>query len=284
MRQPEELARALDDCLERLSRGERLEDCLRAYPQYAGELRAYLETAKAVKQAHGFTPSAEARTRARARLQASLAAQAEKQPARPWWRGLAGWGWAAAAVTVTAAVTLLLVLRGGAPGVPPIIPTPDPQGNFVFLISDAPNAIADFSRLDVTLEKVALIPAAGGQQVEFTPEVRVVDLVPLPGEATQAVWQGNVPAGDYRAVVLYVSQVQGTLKAGGMVAVKLPSDKLRVDASFTVGGAEPVRFVFDLTVNRTGNGKNGKYMLKPVAAESGVQPASTHPQKSNGKT
>ena len=58
-----------------------------------------------------------------------------------------------------AALLLLLVAYFGlrplvAP--PPVVVTPNPQGNFVFLISDDVNAIGDFTSVDVSISRVAL--------------------------------------------------------------------------------------------------------------------------------
>jgi hypothetical protein len=52
------------------------------------------------------------------------------------------------------------------------------------------------------------------------------------------------------------------------VNVKLPSQKLHLNEEFTVGSNRSVDFVFDITVFEAGN--SGKYILKPVASESGT--------------
>ena len=64
----EELHSALDDCIERLRRGASVEECLRLYPEQAGELEPLLRTAQALQRATAFTPSADVRRRHRLRL------------------------------------------------------------------------------------------------------------------------------------------------------------------------------------------------------------------------
>jgi hypothetical protein len=77
-----------------------------------------------------------------------------------------------------------------------------------------------------------------------------------------------VPEGDYEKVFVHVGEVNGTLKTGEEGSVKLPSQKLQLSEEFTVGGGQNVDFVFDITVFEAGNA--GKYILKPVASESGT--------------
>ena len=48
---------ALEDCLERICRGEELESCLRQYPRYAVELRPLLRAALEVKQGSNVRPT-----------------------------------------------------------------------------------------------------------------------------------------------------------------------------------------------------------------------------------
>jgi uncharacterized membrane protein len=65
-----------------------------------------------------------------------------------------------------------------------------------------------------------------------------------------------------------VAEVNGTLTSGEDVRVKLPSQRLKLKERFAVGDGEEVDFVFDATVFEAG--KSGKYILKPVASESGT--------------
>ena len=61
-----DLIEAFDDCVDRLYAGQSLQDCLRAYPQYAAVLRPLLMTAQTVRAAQPPIPAgAESRVRQR---------------------------------------------------------------------------------------------------------------------------------------------------------------------------------------------------------------------------
>jgi len=67
-----DLINAFDDCVERLRKGQSVDDCLRLYPHYAAALRPMLETGLAVRRAAPVIP-AEARARVRARVMQAAA-------------------------------------------------------------------------------------------------------------------------------------------------------------------------------------------------------------------
>lgn len=152
-----------------------------------------------------------------------------------------------------------------------MLAVPAKNGNFVFYLSDAPNDIANFESLSITVDSVELRPQSG-PAVSMTVEAEPVDLVPLQGDIAQEIWRGDVPPGDYKAVLLHVSAVEGILASSGQSAdVVLPSDRLRISMDFSVSGDEATSFVFDVTVHRTGNaGEGARYILSPQASESGV--------------
>jgi hypothetical protein len=144
------------------------------------------------------------------------------------------------------------------------------DGNFVFYLSDAPNDIADFESLTLTIDSIELKPSSG-PSVSITPDGEPVDIAPLQGDIAQELWRGNVPPGDYKAVLIHVSAVEGILASSGESAdVVLPSDRLRVSIDFSVVDGEPTSFVFDVTVHRNANGSLPRYILSPQADESGV--------------
>jgi len=104
--------------------------------------------------------------------------------------------------------------------------------------------------------------------VERDVDDRSVDLTELQGANATALGNLSVPDGEYETVFVHVGEVNGTLKTGEDVNVKLPSQKLQVNEDFTVGNEESVDFVFDITVFEAGG--SGKFVLKPVASESGT--------------
>jgi Domain of unknown function (DUF4382) len=263
----------LDDCLDRLNRGETLDSCLSAYPEHASELRPMLASVKKTADATSFSPDRSTKARARAQF-IKVMTEKPSKPARTWLSRLGYWPFAVA-TAVTVVVLALVGYTASQPGISPIVPVPSPQGNFVFQISDAVNAIADFSSLDVTIEKIGVLDGDGW--IEFAPETPTVDLVQLPGDISQAIWRGDLPEGDYSKVYIYVSSVQGILKSTGQsVDVKLPGNKLQINHNFKVSASGITSFTFDLTVKANGNPKHGlKYQLSPQVDESG---ASTSPR------
>lgn len=107
-----------------------------------------------------------------------------------------------------------------------------------------------------------------GEWIEHQVDSRTVDLTQLQGANATMLGNLTVPSGEYEQVFVYVSDVNGTLETGEQVNVKLPSQKLQLKEDITVNSSNSVDFVFDITVFEAG--KSGKYILKPVASESGT--------------
>ncbi|APV44843.1 hypothetical protein Dform_01521 [Dehalogenimonas formicexedens] len=264
----------LDQCVDRLSRGATLESCLADYPEYSAELKPALEAAAGLSLVTRIKVPDASRREARKRLLEAL----DKRRKTSFWAWIAAkapaWG---TVVSIFLVVVIGLVgLNTAAPGSIPTIVATNPAGtpsasnNFRFLVSDAPNDIADFTSLVVTVDHVALLKTSGGDAwVTFTPEVADFDLVQLPGDITQQLWQGVVPDGQYTKVEIYVKNIAGTLKDGQTAEVKLPSGKLQVSLPFVVGSDKVTSFTFDITANKTGQG-SGKYILNPQAGQSGA--------------
>jgi len=95
----------LNECLDRLLKGESVEQCLAVYPEQADALRPLLQVAAVTKSAAGIQPRPEFKARARYRFRAALQEMAEKK-SRPFFQWLPQW---ATAVTVF----LVLLLAGG---------------------------------------------------------------------------------------------------------------------------------------------------------------------------
>jgi hypothetical protein len=265
--------RILDECIDRISRGESLEACLADYPNYVEQLEPLLRTVLQTREAYSFEPSAVAKREARQRFNAARErleqSRWQKQPlfTRLFSRPIA---WATVA-------TMIMILIAGYFGLRPMLyptgPVPDPQGNFVLLISDDVNAIGDFDSLDVSISKIGLLPSGDSDQwIEFEPEVEEVDLTLVQGDKTQEIWRGNVPEGQYSMVFIYVADVHGVLKeTRETVEVKLPSHKLHMSKPFQVFADTVTSFTYDLTVVATGSLQSEiKYILKPQIGQSGV--------------
>jgi len=263
----EDFDRILDECIDRISRGDNAADCLSDYPAYSEKLGPLLQSMLDVQKTYTFAPSADTKRAARQKFYAALGKQGRMTPGLSLFRVIPrSAAWATMAVLVLAIVGILVIQPILNP--PTLVPSPD--GNFSFLISDEPNDIGDFESLDVTISKVVLQAASSLKRVEFTPETRTVDLTQLQGEQSQEIWRGDVPAGPYSHVYIYVGEVTGKLKSTGQtVDVKLPSSKLHISTLFEVTTDAVTSFTFDITVVATGN--NGKYILKPQVGDSGAR-------------
>ncbi|MBN1366741.1 MAG: DUF4382 domain-containing protein [Dehalococcoidales bacterium] len=283
-----EFERILDECIDRLNRGESIEACLKDYPEQANELAPLLQAITQTQQSCSFVPSPDAKRAARQTFFAAL----EKKRVQPsFWQKVFGRRlvWATVAAVVVIALGAYFTLRTTVfPSIPTnTIASPAPDGNFAFLVSDDVNAIAEFSEVNVTIEKVALLKIGDSSEwIEFMPETKTFDLSKLPGETTQELWRGDIPVGQYTKVVIYVSEVNGILKSTGEITeIKLPSNKLQINSSFEVSSDAVTSFTYDLTVIKTGNEHNVKYILKPQAGESGAiqLPLTTNGTKDKGK-
>ena len=77
----------LNDCIERMLKGESIEDCLNAYSEQAGELEPLLQISAATMQStSAIQPASEFKGRVRSRLQGMLHARLEQKRAKiPIW-------------------------------------------------------------------------------------------------------------------------------------------------------------------------------------------------------
>ncbi|NEU55447.1 DUF4382 domain-containing protein [Halorussus sp. MSC15.2] len=136
-----------------------------------------------------------------------------------------------------------------------------------FYVSDEKNAMSDFAHLNVTISKVGL-KESGGNWTTHDVNDRTVDLTELTGANATRLGTFPVENRTYETVFVHVSEVNGTLTGGEQVRVKLPSEKLQIHQTFSVGPNQSVDYVFDISVFKAG--KSGKYILKPVISESGT--------------
>jgi len=74
-----EFENILDECLERLVKGETVEQCLQRYPEQAAQLEPLLQTAQAVRKASAILPRSEFKARARYQFRSALQATATKR-------------------------------------------------------------------------------------------------------------------------------------------------------------------------------------------------------------
>jgi len=257
----------LDLCIDRINRGDSIEDCLADYPEYADELEPLLKSMFSIKDSYSFVPQSSAKQAAWQRFSATLR-ESERQQERsklplPWILGRAR-TWAIAATLVIIALASYFGITQLLP--PGAIP-PDETGNFAFYISDEQNAIGDFQSLDLSVSKVRLYKEDGGW-VEFVPETKEVDLTLLQGDLAQQVWRGDIPQGQYTEIFLYITDASGILdNTGGMINIVITGNRLHLDMPFEVSDAPLTEFVYDITVIAA---SGGGYNLQPVKGESGT--------------
>ena len=279
----------LDECIDRISRGQSVEACLADYPDYAEQLEPLLRTMSQTQAVYSFVPSASGKTAARQRFDAARKGLEQKRREKQsFFAGV----FTRPAVWATVAAVLVLLI-GGFFGLRSVLepsgtvptqvsPEPDPAGNFVFLISDDVNAIDDFESLNVSIEKIGLLLGNTDGWIDFEPEINDVDLTMVKGDKTQEIWRGNIPEGQYNRVFVYITDVRGILKeTGETVEIKLPSLKLHISKNFQVSVDTVTSFTYDLTVIATGNAQSGvNYILQPQADQSG---ADSKPKENRGK-
>lgn len=113
MRQEERFNNILNECLDRVLKGETVEQCLLSYPEQAKELEPLLKTAKAARLISSVQPRPEFKAEARRQFHAALIEMKVNQnerkarTGRRWqWRWQSGWA-------IALIVVLMVVLGGG---------------------------------------------------------------------------------------------------------------------------------------------------------------------------
>ena len=101
----EHLDTLLDRCIERMNGGESLESCLASYPDDAADLEPLLRAIVDIRDTCSAIPVPSARSLARSRFNAALAARSSrsrKLPSfgRPWFGWRRGWGLATAVLVL----------------------------------------------------------------------------------------------------------------------------------------------------------------------------------------
>jgi hypothetical protein len=269
-----DLEAKLDLCIDRLQAGEDLESVLRSYPESADELRTLLQTAKVV-QAMSYAPSAGKKLEARRRFESARAERSERvRSKKAWFARPLVWGMVATAAVVVFAVYIGVrpAFSPGAPVFSDVVPVASPTGNFAFLVSDEVNAIAEFSDVTVDISKIGIQQSSDGKWIEISPSMQSIDLTKVPGDLSEEIWRGDLPPGSYSQAFVYVDNVSGELKSTGQrMDIKLPSQRLHLSIPFAVSETTMTSFTFDMSVFRTGNSSNARYILKPQIGESGAR-------------
>jgi hypothetical protein len=159
--------------------------------------------------------------------------------------------WVQAAVTKTTSyflkiLLLLFVLTASA-----VAAQPD-RGTFEVRIKDHREAIDDFSKLLITIEKIAISPRAGWKfwqttWQELNPSPTSIDLTKYVGKDSAGVLRAGVDAGAFDALHLKIKSIDGLLKKNGRNA-PVRNSIGPIKLSFDVEPGGETLLVLDLTV------------------------------------
>jgi hypothetical protein len=144
--------------------------------------------------------------------------------------------------------TLLLLLLWAAPG---IAAQPE-QGTLEVRIKDHREAIDDFSRLLLIIDRVAISPKPGlrfwqTSWKEFSPSLASVDLTKYVGNDSAKIVRTDIDAGAFDGFHLKIKSVEGLLKKNKHTApVKNTIGPVKL--SFDIAARAETLLVLDLTV------------------------------------
>ena len=82
---PSDFDKILDECIDRLNRGESIEACVSRCPEHADELRPLLSAMVKAVDCYKFEPSASAKLAAKRRFQSALDTVERKQEKKSFW-------------------------------------------------------------------------------------------------------------------------------------------------------------------------------------------------------
>lgn len=162
-----------------------------------------------------------------------------------------GWGWTRLGQWTARVAASLLVLA--AVTAPALLPTPargQEVGRLLVRITDHREAIADFTRLPVTIAAVAVHPAGQPRRegwLRLLVPAPVVDLVEATREPALLL-EAPVPPGVYDAVRLEMDRGRGTLRTGEEVAVTVPS-RGTAAVAFRIRPGQATVLTLDLVVH-----------------------------------
>jgi|WetSurMetagenome_2_1015567.scaffolds.fasta_scaffold25255_2 hypothetical protein len=110
MSQEKKFNNILNECLDRILKGETVEDCLQRFPEHSRVLEPLLRTAQAAKIATTIQPRSEFKARARYEFQSALREMETKKFQR---RRIFNWHWQWQSGWAVALVVVMVVVLGG---------------------------------------------------------------------------------------------------------------------------------------------------------------------------
>jgi hypothetical protein len=136
----------------------------------------------------------------------------------------------------------------------PVVPAfaAQPQGMLEIQIKDHRDAIGDFARLGITIDKILLSPKPGLKfwqtgWKELSPETPNIDLTQYTGKKTARVFRGSIDPGSFDAFHVKLKNIDGVLKKKSR-SVPVRDTVGAVQLSFEVPAKGETLLILDLVV------------------------------------
>lgn len=265
-----EFDRVLDECLDRLGRGETVEECLAAHPNLAESLRPLLLSARELMAAGAAIPRPAAKIAGRERLLRERERLAEARPGRLSFFGQllrrpSVWAPAAAALIIAIAVGILALwpAEEGAPvtaGSPsPSQSSPEPSGGpsptllaqtgfLEIRVTDAP--ASEVSAVYLTVSGIAVHRSGndGGWETVLS-DPRTFELLHLRG-IEEILGKAELGAGRFTQVRLEVLQAQAVI-GGRAESAEISSREVKLVGAFEVKPQETTVLTLDFDAEQS---------------------------------
>lgn len=249
----------LDDCLDRLSRGETINDCLKRYPDYTKELRPYLMTAQRLDKS--FVPSKTGKERGREKLFRAMNAEEKKRPSAI--KNIFGRRivWAPLAVVLALAVIASAIWGVFLPPTEPVY-----AGTLEVSVTNVQSQ-PGISSIQVTVSSVKVHREATGwhwrgRWINVIDEEQTFDLVEIK-DIEQILGEAEIEAGNYDRIRMRIESVKLVVN-GELIEVDIPDRQLTLSQSFEVGERGKTVVVLDFDADQSIKKENGKVVFKPM--------------------
>lgn len=250
----------LDECVDRINRGEGLEECLASYPECAKKLEPALRALFDLRAACSWVPSAARKAEAKQCFYAVLEGLEQKrQKRRVIFPQAFRWSKAWAAVAA-----ILVVVIAGYFGLRAVLTPVSYAGLLEVRVTDA--QAWDVSKVIVSVDDIQVHKAGAEENSEWLTvidEEKTFDLLALSG-IEEVLGSKSIEATEYDNIRMEVLSVTATIDSEERAAT-VPSGKLKLVTSFTVKTNSKTILTLDFDVDRsvvvTGT---GEVLFKPV--------------------
>jgi len=250
----------LDECVDRMNRGEGLEECLASCPEHAKELEPALRALFDLRAAYSWTPSPARKAEAKQRFYAVLEGLEQKrQQRRVIFPQALRWSKAWAAVAV-----ILVVVIAGYFGLKAALAPVSYAGLLEVRVTDA--RAWDVSKVIVSVDDIQVHKAGAEEDGEWLTVIDVkktFDLLALSG-VEEVLGSKSIEATEYNNIRMDVLSVTVTID-GEEKAATVTSGKLKLVAHFKVEANGKTILTLDFDADRsvvvTGT---GEVLFKPV--------------------